>query len=161
MLLIFLTTIVGFGTFFLLRIIVILRCSIIVSLMFMYIIFAMNGMNKINNSPPSISDFRSFTAPKRAIINNGIVMEIDIALIQNLILCSSAFNFFIGLFPFFFWTDSVHFDEQPQTVMVTLIRHASRRLQNEFVPIALTCKWWTVRESNPVPSNYEFDALTS
>ena len=44
--------------------------------------------------------------------------------------------------------------------MVTLIRHASRRLQNEFVPIALTCKWWTVRESNPVPSNYEFDALT-
>lgn len=161
MLLIFLTTIVGLGTFCLLRIIVILRCSIIVSLMFMYIIFAMNGMNKINNSPPSISDFRSFTAPKRAIINNGIVMEIDIALIQNRILCSSAFNFFIGFFPFFYLDGFSSFCEQPQTVMVTLIRHASRRLQNEFVPIALTCKWWTVRESNPVPSNYEFDALTS
>ena len=102
MLLIFLTTIVGFGTFFLLRIIVILRCSIIVSLMFMYIIFAMNGMNKINNSPPSISDFRSFTAPNRAITNNGTVINIDIALIQNRILCSSAFNFFIKLFPFFY-----------------------------------------------------------
>lgn len=62
----------------------------------------MNGMNNINNSPPSISDFRSFTAPNRAIRNNGTVMEIDIALIQNRILCSSAFNFFIGFFPFFY-----------------------------------------------------------
>ena len=51
----------------------------------MYIIFAMNGMNKINNSPPSISDFRSFTAPNRAIVNNGTVMNIDESYVDKVI----------------------------------------------------------------------------